>query len=153
MATPIRALFALDTGLTQDVISPSIPNDAEIELVGIVEGIDDAWRTLEDANIDILVIACLGYSERVLFLIESSVKLDPSRPVLVLSQGSPNGFIRRVFEMGADDIVMLPQPRESIKFAIQKALARKTGGTRRAGAEVGRLVVVLGPKGGTGKTL
>ena len=153
MATPIRTLVALDAGLTQDTIAPSLPNDADIELVGIIEGIDDSWRTLQDSPADVLVVCCLGYSERVLFLIESSVRQDPSRPILVLSQGSPNGFVRRVFEVGADDILMLPQPREGVKFAIQKALARKQGGSRRAGTEQSRLVVVLGPKGGTGKTL
>jgi len=150
--TPIRTLIALDSGVTQDLVTASVPNDAEIELAGIIEGVDDTWRTLQDSPVDVLVICCLGYSERVLFLIESSVRQDPSRPVLVLSQGSPNGFIRRVFEVGADDILLLPQPREAVKFAIQKALARKSGG-RRSGAELGRLIVVLGPKGGTGKTL
>jgi pilus assembly protein CpaE len=38
-------------------------------------------------------------------------------------------------------------------FAIQKALARKHGRGRRTGAELAKLIVVLGPKGGTGKTL
>ena len=152
MATPIRTLVALDAGLTQDSVAASLPNDADIELVGVIEGIDDSWRTLEDSAVDVLVIGCLGYSDRVLFLIESSVRQDPSRPILVLSQGSPNGFVRRVFEVGADDILMLPQTREQVKFAIQKALARKHGG-RRSGADLGRLIVVLGPKGGTGKTL
>ncbi len=151
--TPIRTLVALDSGITQDQISASVPNDADIELAGIIEGIDDTWRTLQDSPVDVLVICCLGYSERVLFLIESSVRQDPARPVLVLSQGSPNGFVRRVFEVGADDILMLPQPRDAVKFAIQKALARKSGGVLRSGADLGRLIVVLGPKGGTGKTL
>jgi len=152
MATPIRTLVALDAGLTQDSVAASLPNDADIELVGVIEGIDDSWRTLEDSAVDVLVIGCLGYSDRVLFLIESSVRQDPARPILVLSQGSPNGFVRRVFEVGADDILMLPQTRDQVKFAIQKALARKHGG-RRSGADLGKLIVVLGPKGGTGKTL
>ena len=69
--------------------------------------------------------------------------------MLVLCAGAPNGFVRQVFEAGADDIVELPQSRESVRFLIEKAIARRQP-SERAPA---RTVVVLGPKGGTGKTL
>ena len=72
--------------------------------------------------------------------------------MIVLCQGSSNGFVHRVFEVGADDILMLPQPSKAVSFTIQKAIARR-GGARARGSEPGRLIVVLGPKGGTGKTL
>jgi pilus assembly protein CpaE len=150
--TPIRTLVALDAGLTPESIAASVPNDAEIELVGVIEGIEDAWLTLQDAQVDVLLIACVGYSDRVLFLIERAAQQGPTRPIIVLSQGSANGFVRRVFEAGADDILTLPLPRESVRFSIQKALARHEGNKGRSW-ELGRLVVVLGPKGGTGKTL
>ena len=150
--TPIRTLVALDAGLTPESVAASVPNDAEIELVGVIEGIDDAWHTLEDAQIDVLLVACVGYSDRVLFLIERAAQQDPTRPIIVLSQGSPNGFVRRVFEAGADDILTLPLPSENVRFAIQKALARHQGNKGRSW-DLGRLIVVLGPKGGTGKTL
>jgi len=150
---PIRTLVALDEGISSESISASLPGDAEISLVGVVEGLDAASRALEDTICDVLVIACRGYSERVLFLVESAVRQQPTRPVIILSDGSPNGFVRRVFEVGADDIVMLPQSKDHIRFAIQKALARKEGTALHGGRGLGHLVVVLGPKGGTGKTL
>jgi len=148
---PINTLVALDTGVSAESISSSLPSDADIRLTGVVEGLEAAARSLEDTPCDILVVACAGYSERVLFLIESAVRQDPKRPVLVISEGSPNGFVRRVFEVGADDILMLPQTGEQIRFAIQKVMARRQGGTPSESA--GRMIVVLGPKGGTGKTL
>ena len=46
---------------------------------------------------------------------------------MVLGHGSPNGFLRRAFESGADDIVMLPATREQIRFEVHKLLARKQG--------------------------
>jgi pilus assembly protein CpaE len=57
-----------------------------------------------------------------------------------------------VFEAGADDLVTLPGPAESVRFSIEKALARKQGAAA-AGVATGALICVLGPKGGTGKTL
>ena len=150
--THIRTLVALDTGLTPEAVAASVPNDAEIELVGVIDGLDDAWHTLQDTQIDVLLVACDGYSDKVLLLIEKAAQQDATRPIIVLSQGSPNGFVRRVFEAGADDILTLPLPRETVRFAIQKALARHQGHQGRSW-DLGQLIVVLGPKGGTGKTL
>src|SRR5882672_137416 len=126
--TPINTLVALDAGITAESISPSLPTDGDIRLTGVVEGLEAAARSLEDTPCDILLIACGGYSDRVLFLVENAVRQDPKRPVLVLSEGSPNGFVRRVFEVGADDILMLPQTSQQIRFAIQKVIARRQGG-------------------------
>ncbi len=152
MASAIRTLVVLDAGLTQDQILSSLPEDANVDVVSVVEGMDAAARALESTDCDVLVVACEGYSDRVLYLIESSVNQDEHRPVIVLCQGSSNGFVHRVFEAGAEDILMLPQPAKAVSFTIQKALARR-GGARARGSDPGRLIVVLGPKGGTGKTL
>ncbi len=124
---PVRALIAVDSGLDAEAISDALPTESDIHVIGVVDGLDEGWKTLQDSSVDLFIIACSGYSDRALFLIDSAVKQDSQRPVLVLSQGSPNGFLRRVFEAGADDIVMLPQPREEIRFAIQKAIARRAG--------------------------
>ena len=56
--------------------------------------------------------------------------------MLVLCQGSSNGFVHRVFEAGADDILVLPQPGQTVSFTIQKALARR-GGARARGVRPG----------------
>ncbi len=152
MASAIRTLVVLDAGLTQDQILSSLPDDANVDVVSVVEGMDAAARALESTDCDVLVVACEGYSDRVLYLIESSVNQDEHRPVIVLCQGSSNGFVHRVFEAGAEDILMLPQPSKAVSFTIQKALARR-GGAAARGSDPGRLIVVLGPKGGTGKTL
>jgi pilus assembly protein CpaE len=72
---------------------------------------------------------------------------------MVLGHGSPNGFLRRAFEAGADDIVMLPATPEQVRFEIHKLLARKQGAVTPTIPDSSRLVCVLGPKGGTGKTL
>ena len=43
------------------------------------------------------------------------------RPVVVLYHGSPNGFLERAFEAGADDLVSLPQSAGQLGFALEKA--------------------------------
>jgi pilus assembly protein CpaE len=153
MARTIKTLVALDTGVSAANIQSALPVGGEIEVWGVVEGFDEAWRTLQETTTDLVVVACAGYSDRALYFIEGAVRETPTRPVVVLCDGSPNGFVRRVFEMGADDIIALPQTSDEVYFALQKAVARKQGAAVASGAALAPLICVLGPKGGTGKTL
>jgi pilus assembly protein CpaE len=150
----IRTLVALDAGIDPGEIEASLPVETTVvNIVGVVEGLDEAWATVLETAIDLIVVACSGYSDRALFFIEGAVKQDSERPLVVLTKGSPNGFVRRIFEAGADDIVTLPESADRVVFALQKAMARKQGAAAAAGSAVAPLVCVLGPKGGTGKTL
>jgi pilus assembly protein CpaE len=153
MNQPIKTLVALDENVSYDMIQAALPVDTSLQVVGMIEGLDEAWNTLQETNADLLVVACGGYSDRALYLIEGAVRQRPGRPVVVLTQSSPNGFVRRVFEVGADDVVVLPETQDGVKFALQKAMARKSGVTGVGSLATAPLVSVLGPKGGTGKTL
>jgi pilus assembly protein CpaE len=153
MAGRIHALVAVDVGVDSQTIQAMLPDGGGIEVVGIINGLEEAWRTLQETAPDLVVIACEGYSDRALYFMESAVKQQPDRPVVVLTTGSPNGFVRRVFESGADDIVTLPEPPERIAFALEKAVARRRGAAVATGIALAPMICVLGPKGGTGKTL
>jgi pilus assembly protein CpaE len=154
MQANLKALVALDTGVRQELVQQSLPVAGEIEIAGIVEGLEEAWTTLHETDVDLVLVACTGYSERALLFIEGAAREAPSRPVVAMCEGSPNGFVRRAFEMGADDLLRLPELPEEVGFALQKAVARKEGGASLAGSGGSApLICVLGPKGGTGKTL
>ena len=153
MASRIRALVALDEGVDSTVIQSMLPDNSTIEVVGIINGLEESWRTLQETESDLLIVACEGYSDRALYFIDAAVKDQGDRPVVVMTTGSPNGFVRRVFESGADDILTLPEPTERIAFALEKAVARRRGAAVASGIALAPMICVLGPKGGTGKTL
>jgi pilus assembly protein CpaE len=153
MNEAIKTLVALDANVSYEMVQAALPADNSVQIVGMIEGLDEAWNTLQETNADLLVVACGGYSDRALYLIEGAVRQKPGRPVVVLMQSSPNGFVRRVFEVGADDVVVLPETQDGIRFSLQKAMARKSGTTGVGSLATGPLIAVLGPKGGTGKTL
>jgi pilus assembly protein CpaE len=69
----------------------------------------------------------------------------------VLYAGSPNGFMEAAFEAGAEDLIALPQSPSDLVFALEKVIARKRGSI--ASSSANPMITVLGPKGGTGKTL
>jgi pilus assembly protein CpaE len=151
-ASPIRALVAVD-----DVIDPrtieAVLDDPGIDVVGIVEqqaGVADT----QSEPADILLVACGAASETAIEFVAAAVRDHADRPLVVLCGGSPNGFVRDVLTSGADDIVLIDgaaAPGPQTFFAMQKAIARRSSGA--AGTDRGKLVCVLGPKGGIGKTL
>jgi pilus assembly protein CpaE len=153
MADRIHALVAVDTGVDGVQLQASIPEASNIDVIGVIEGLDESWQTLQDTSPDLVIVACAGYSDRALHFIDSAVKQARERPIVVLTSGSPNGFVRRVFESGADDIVTMPESPERVAFTVMKALARRQGAAVASGVALGAMICVLGPKGGTGKTL
>jgi pilus assembly protein CpaE len=149
----IRTLVVLDADVDRAAVEAALPVDVDIEVVGVVEGFEESWSTLQETPTDLVVVACAGYSERALFFVEGAVRQHADRPIVVLCGGSPNGFVQRVFEAGADDILTLPQTPTEVTFALHKAMARRRGSTAAGNVALSPMICVLGPKGGTGKTL
>jgi len=153
MSETIRALIALDSDVDRDAVHAALPAESAIHIVGLVDGLEESWTALQATSTDVVVVACEGYSDRTLFFVEGAVKQRPERPVVVICTSSPNGFVRRVFEAGADDLITLPESPDRVLFTLEKAVARKQGAALATGVALSPMICVLGPKGGTGKTL
>jgi pilus assembly protein CpaE len=149
----IRTFVAVDSSIDRSVVQEALPASGDIEILGVINGLEESWNALQEAPIDLVAVACGGQSDRALFFIEAALKQRPDRPIVVLSEGAKNGFVRRIFEAGADDVVTLPEAPERVAFAFQKAVARRQGAAAASGIAMAPMVCVLGPKGGTGKTL
>ena len=149
----VRTFVAVDPSVDRALVQEALPAAGEIEILGVINGLEESWSALQEAPVDLVVVACGGQSDRTLYFIEGAVKQRPDRPIVVLAEGARNGFVRRVFEAGADDVVNLPGVPERVAFAFQKAVARRQGAATASGIAQAPMVCVLGPKGGTGKTL
>ncbi len=153
MERTIRALVAVE-GLDAFDVQRALPDDPAFELVGLTDGVDETVRTLNDREVDVILVACQGREDdRSLQIIDSAHRTTPGVPIIVLSTSSPNGFLRRAFDAGAADMALFPQSKEQLRFAMSKAIARSPRKALEERAADGRLICVLGPKGGTGKTL
>lgn len=151
----IRAVVVLEDGIRTVSVEDALSQDEGLEIVGVLDGEAVDRSALTHGRIDLVLVACHHGSTTALSTIESAAADLPDRPVVVLALGTPNGdgFMNDVFAAGADDIIALPETPERMRHALQKALARKRGTTLARGGEPGQLVCVLGPKGGTGKTV
>ena len=100
-----------------------------IEFVGALDVYENSHEMLEDTQADVVLVACEDGAEQVPAFIAGAIRQQPDRPGRRARRGTPNGFVRKVFEAGADDIVVAERPdrpRTTSQFAIEKAVARRS---------------------------
>ena len=151
MADTIRVLVTLAEHADPRLVEQALEGDPSLEVVGYAEHLDD-WRQFLEQPGDVVVVGCYGHDDGMAAMVDHAVKHRPDRPVVVMSEASPNGFLRQAFEAGADDVITLPQSPEQVAFTLQKVIARRKG-LAMPGKAAAPIIAVLGPKGGTGKTL
>ena len=151
----IRAFVALAEGTTPAAVEAALPTADGIEVLEWIEDGQPRQAAGRGSSADLTIVACSARSASALALVKNAAILEPELPVVVLQldPAQSNGFMQDVFAAGADDIIALPETPERIRHALQKAIARKREATFAKGAELARLICVLGPKGGTGKTV
>jgi pilus assembly protein CpaE len=152
-APPIRVLVAVDRLIDAHTVE-IVVDDPGIQVVNVID--QEAGRAAVDGiDADVVLIACGAASPTTLAFVHEITQGHDSRPVVVACEGRPNGLVRDVLTSGADDIIVIDDhttPGPETYFAMQKALARRATAPVHDGSE-GRLICVLGPKGGIGKTL
>jgi len=157
--TPVSVIVALDSTVDAAAVEAALVGE-HVQVLGFVHGLEDDANPLQDSPSDVLVVACTEPSEDAVAFIRGACDRRPARPVVVLTGAAENGNVARVFEAGADDLVRLSEEdwwssdelSEHLSFVLEKAVARRAG-TPTATTDGGRLICVLGPKGGIGKTL
>jgi pilus assembly protein CpaE len=159
MARRIAAIVAHDDSVSEALVSAHMPRDAGIQIVASLDRLALTTEDVRRADADVLIIACSEHSQDGLALAEWWHSIRAGRPVVVLAAGADESFIQHAFAAGADDLVVLSpgpdvpeQKRRDVEFAVRKAVARNYTGGERA-PDSGTLIAVLGPKGGTGKTV
>ena len=150
----IDILVLHDDSADESVIRTLLSAHGELHVVDYLAGLGHHVPVA-----DVVVVACGQYSESAGALIREAVEDDPTRPVVLITQGAPNGYVDHAFEAGAVDLVVLPHPCDAalaqalshqVRFTLGKAVAKNVSSSSTG---EGKMVVILGPKGGSGKTL
>lgn len=146
----VRALVAVDRGVDADLVE-RVLDDPGVTVAAVGDAAT-GWPSQRGA--DALVVLCREGSEEGLGLVRRGRAAFPGSPVVVLCQGTPNGFMGKAFAAGAEDVLeIVPgiSTGAATSLALAKAVARRD--SEVATVTDGRIITVLGPKGGTGKTL
>ena len=159
MQRMINALLVHDQSVAAALVAEHLPHESEIRVAEVVDTLYPATDAVKRSDADVLVVACREGSEDALGLVNWWRSARPGRPVVMLCLGTNNGYVEEAFGAGADDLLpMEPGPvvsdstRHHVEFALRKALARTSTVSEQSG-EYGKIICILGPKGGIGKTV
>jgi pilus assembly protein CpaE len=153
-AASTRLSIAAHRDFPGDLLDGAMPNgDSGLLVTSGMSDFAGALMTAERDNSEVL----LAFTPTVPDVLDLLVQSRTSRPdmgLVVAIPGPANGSLGEALMAGAHEIVILPAERSSVASAVQKAVARVTTAAQAAHEVDLRspLVVVLGPKGGVGKT-
>jgi pilus assembly protein CpaE len=151
----IRILIAVHGQVDVAEVRTMIASQPGLQEAALIDNSSDwAGRVSHDA--DVILIVTGAPSDEVLYLVSEEAAAIAPMPVVVLCGGDPGDFVHQVFAAGADDLLPLTDIAHmgsQVAFAMEKALTRRSAPTASADVEGGEVICVLGPKGGTGKTL
>jgi Flp pilus assembly CpaE family ATPase len=142
MASNGRKLNVLLTGSAANGVGATLDHEPTIAVIRLGEG-DALSPSPADVALHVLESSSApDIAEDVKRLRELA-----DAPLILAAYGEPNGIVETSLAVGAADVLVLPQPVETIMFALRKA-ARVAAAT-----EAGKVVTVFSPKGGSGKTV
>ncbi len=144
-------LVVSDDSTAESTIRAALPTTTSIRFVSLRDALDSAAEMVAETSPSVVLVSCSSNAEWGLRVIGDMANVEPKRPIIALYSGNPNGFMEPAFRAGADDLLVLPLPPDQLAFELQKIVARRRGAETERGR--GELITVLGPKGGTGKTV
>jgi pilus assembly protein CpaE len=160
MTGPARTRVALDAYVDRALVEQVLTSSPQLHVTDYLELQDDEQSVGDSA--DAMIIACASFTEQVRDYIETARQRYPDRAVVVMCTAATNGYVSEAIEAGVDDIVTLPNDGDArvaqamsqqVAFTIEKAITRRRSTQPVSGLRLGRMICVLGLKGGSGKTL
>jgi pilus assembly protein CpaE len=160
MTQAARARVVLDDMVDRAVVENLLTYSPQLHVMDYVD-----LRAVEGSNGDAgdaLIVACAAFTPAVSECVRAARRAHPQRAVVVVCTSETNGYVSDAIEAGVDDVVTLPpdgDPRvaqamsHQVAFTVEKAMARRHGERSATAQKLGRMICVLGLKGGSGKTL
>jgi Flp pilus assembly CpaE family ATPase len=136
-------LRVLLSGSGADVLAPTLAEQPTVAMVR-----PQADGRIEAGSVVDVALHVVSSSEEDVTAEVTRLRTTASAPLILAAYGEPNGIVETGLRVGAADVLVLPQPPETVLFALRKA-AIASAGSR----ELGKVVTVFSPKGGSGKTV
>lgn len=160
MSVSLQAIVALDDEVDRGLIETLVSSGSNVTVLDYLE-IGGPTASGSGAG-DVLIVACADYRAEVGEYVAAAARQHPARPVVLLCPVNANGYVGDAFGTGVDDIVTLPADPAAkldpglvsqLAFTLEKAVIRRRGAPEVVPVAGGRMICVLGLKGGCGKTL
>ena len=80
----MSAASAVPPRIDAEQVQESLPADDDFNVAAVVSGADEALNWLRTGAADLLLVACAGYSDRALLLLDAVARQSPDMNVMVL---------------------------------------------------------------------
>jgi MinD-like ATPase involved in chromosome partitioning or flagellar assembly len=138
------SLRVLLSGPAADELAPELDDQSAVTMVRPVSN-GKGLRLPSFVDVALHVVASSSSKELAGDI--RSLRSLSDAPLILAAYGEPNGIVDAGLSVGAADVIVLPQPVETLLFALRKA------SLNNGGAGGGKVVTVFSPKGGSGKTV
>jgi len=139
-----RTLRVLLNGPAAEQLAATLGEQPTLALVRPV-GDGKGLRQASSADVALHVVASPSSPELAADIGELRGRSDA--PFILAAYGEPDGIVETGLALGATDVLTLPQPVETVLFALRKAAIAN------GAARTGKVMTVFSPKGGSGKTV
>jgi pilus assembly protein CpaE len=159
-ADRIRTLVAAADARTQATLLSALKGSSDIEIVGATTDADVALKVVRQRRPHV-VVGCLDLAPMSGTELTREIRLNYADvSVVLVAEQSGLGAFKSAMHVGASDFLVMPFDGEELPMAIRRAYHFTQERVERGqvvsstvgGSVDGRIVVVCGPKGGSGKT-
>jgi pilus assembly protein CpaE len=123
----------------------------ELEVIGSSEHVAQATGVLAGGHLE-----CILHGTRSgAFPADevAAIREQTRAPIVVVAAGGTAAILDEALEADVSDVLLLPQMIENVVFTVKKASHAKRAVPESSRTQLGRVVTVFSPKGGTGKTV
>jgi pilus assembly protein CpaE len=124
---------------------------AELEVVGSSEHVAQATGVLAGGHLDCILHATR--SDAFPATEVAAIREQTRAPIVVVAAGTATEILEDALDADVSDVLLLPQLVDNVVFTIKKASHAKRAVPVVSRSQLGRVVTVFSPKGGTGKTV
>jgi pilus assembly protein CpaE len=125
--------------------------------VYMARNISDAQRKLVEEGIDLAIVGPTFAHEAGVAEATLLFDVQPSLPILLVSEGLNTTVLRAALRAGIKDVMETPltlgKLAEALGFVEQLAAQRGDDGRPKPKSKIGKVVTIMSPKGGAGKTM
>ena len=129
----------------------ALSDHADLEVIGWSDHVAQAAGVLAGGHLDCIVHGTR--SDTFPAGEVAAIREQTRAPIVVVASGSATALLEDALEADVADVLLLPQLVENVVFTIRKAAHAKRSVPAVTRAQLGRVVTVFSPKGGTGKTV
>jgi pilus assembly protein CpaE len=132
-------------------LKDSLSGHPALEVIGSSEHVAQASGALAGGHLDCILHATRSESFPAAEV--AAIREQTRAPIVIVASGSASEILEEALEADVSDVLLLPQLVENVLFVVKKASHAKRAIPTVTRAQLGRVITVFSPKGGTGKTV